>query len=184
MKNAALFIVDVQNDFLPGGALAVPRGDEVIEPVNRLISSFDTVLASKDWHPPRTLHFDQWPVHCVRGTEGAAFPPGLNISRIQKIFLKGTGYADDGYSAFEATNEDLESYLRIRGIDRLVVTGLATDYCVKATAIAAARKGFEVYVVKEAVRAVNLQPDDEQKAFEEMQAAGVRIISENQIHRL
>jgi len=184
MRDAALFIVDVQNDFLPGGALAVPQGDEVIEPVNRLISKFDIVLASKDWHPADTVHFQKWPVHCVRGTRGAAFPEGLNISAIDRIFLKGTGNTDDGYSAFEATNEDLESYLKIRGIRRLAITGLATDYCVKATAIDAARKGFEVYVVKEAVRAVNLNPGDERKAFEEMEKSGVRIVTLDEIESL
>jgi len=180
MKNAALFIVDVQNDFLPGGALAVPRGNEVIEPVNRLMDRFDTVLASKDWHPARSLHFEKWPVHCVRGTRGASFPDSLKVEKITKVFLKGTGYTDDGYSAFEATNEDLESYLRRFGIQKLVITGLATDYCVKATAIDAARKGFTVYVVTDAVRAVNLRPDDEKKALEEMQRAGVKLIDEKQ----
>ncbi len=181
MMDEALFIVDVQNDFLPGGALAVKNGDEVIAPINRLMKHFDMVLASKDWHPARTVHFDKWPVHCVRGTEGAAFPRDLNISSIRKIFLKGTGNTDDGYSAFEATNEDLESFLKINGIKKLYVVGLATDYCVKATALDAAGKGFEVYVVREAVRAVNLHPDDETNAFMEMKEAGVKIISINQI---
>jgi nicotinamidase/pyrazinamidase len=181
MKNAALFIVDVQNDFLPGGALAVKNGDEILEPVNRLMEKFDRVLASKDWHPADTVHFEKWPVHCVRGTQGAAFPERLHLNKINKVFLKGTGNTDDGYSAFEATNEDLESYLKINGITKLYVVGLATDYCVKATAIDAARKGFETYVVREAVRAVNLQPTDEAGAIKQMEQAGVKIISENEI---
>ncbi len=181
MKNSALFIVDVQNDFLLGGALAVPRGDEVIEPINRLQEKFEVVLASKDWHPAHTKHFEKWPPHCIRGTHGAKFPDTLNISSIQKVFLKGTGESDDGYSAFEATNEDLESYLKIRGISKLYVVGLATDYCVLATAVKAAENGFEVFVVKEAVRAVNLQPGDEEKAFEQMKKKGIRIISSEEI---
>jgi len=181
MKNAALFIVDVQNDFLPGGALAVKHGDEVIAPLNRLMEKFTHIYASKDWHPARTVHFDKWPVHCVRGTRGAAFPDTLRITRIEKVFLKGTGNTDDGYSAFEATNDDLESYLKIRKIKTLYIGGLATDYCVKATAIDAARKGFDVFVIEEAVRAVNLNPGDEEKAWEEMIRAGVKRISEKQL---
>jgi len=181
MKNAVLFIVDVQNDFLPGGALPVPEGDQVIPVINRLTEKFTHVWASKDWHPARSLHFDQWPVHCVRGTEGAAFPKSLRIEKIEKIFLKGTAYADDGYSAFEASNEDLESVLKIKKIDTLYITGLATDYCVKATAMDAVRKGFRVFVIKEAVRAVNVQPEDEQKALNEMQKAGIKIIHETEI---
>ncbi len=181
MKNAALFIVDVQNDFLPGGALAVKNGDAVIEPINTLSQKFEWVLASKDWHPQNTVHFDKWPVHCVRGTAGASFPENLDVSRIKKVFLKGTGNTDDGYSAFEATNDDLESYLKINGIKRLYVAGLATDYCVKATALDAARKGFEVYTVREAVRAVNLNPGDEEKAWSEMKNEGIKIISINEL---
>ena len=181
MKNSALFIVDVQNDFLPGGALAVPQGDEVIAPVNELQKQFEWIFASKDWHPADTKHFEKWPVHCVRGSQGARFPEALHISRIEKVFLKGTGASDDGYSAFEATNADLEFCLRSRGIRQLFVCGLATDYCVKATALDAARLGFDVFVVRDAVRAVNLQPDDEQKALAEMEAAGIHIIRSDQI---
>ncbi len=176
MKKSALFIVDVQNDFLPGGALAVPSGDRVIDPINRLQERFEMILASKDWHPAKTVHFDRWPVHCVRGTEGARFPSALKIDKIKQVFLKGTGESDDGYSAFEATNEDLEAYLKIHGIERLYITGLATDYCVKATALDAAAAGFETFIVRDAVRAVNLNPGDETKAMEIMQRAGVKII--------
>jgi len=181
MKNRALFIVDVQNDFLPGGALAVPRGDEVIPVINELQKRFEWIFASKDWHPADTKHFEKWPSHCVRGTHGARFPEALNIRRIEKVFLKGTGQSDDGYSAFEATNDDLEFRLKNLGVTQLFVTGLATDYCVKATAIDAAKAGFEVFVVREAVRAVNLKPGDEQRAFDEMQQAGVHIIDFDQV---
>ncbi len=181
MTDKALFIVDVQNDFLPGGALAVPHGDEVIYPINRLQEKFSLVLASKDWHPATTKHFEKWPVHCVRGTHGAKFPSSLNIDKIKKVFLKGTGESDDGYSAFEATNEDLESYLKRKGVKQFYVTGLATDYCVLATALKAAEAGFETFVIKEAVRAVNLNPEDEAKAFETMKKAGVKIISADSV---
>ncbi len=180
----ALFIVDVQNDFLPGGALAVPNGDEVISPINTLMAHFDLIWASKDWHPRQTTHFDKWPVHCVRGTWGAAFPDALNRSGIQKVFLKGTGTADDGYSAFEATNEDLLHALHYHGVTALYVTGLATDYCVLATARDAARMGLPTYVVREAIRAVNLHPGDEEKALQEMKEAGVSIISMNEISQM
>ena len=181
MKNRALFIVDVQNDFLPGGALAVPRGDEVIPVINELQKRFEWIFASKDWHPAATVHFDKWPVHCVRGTKGAAFPDALHVRRIEKVFLKGTGNTDDGYSAFEATNDDLVFRLKSLGVTQLFVTGLATDYCVKATAIDAVRHGFETFVVRDAVRAVNVHPGDEAGAFAEMEAAGVHIIDFDQV---
>ncbi len=175
-KDSALFIVDVQNDFLPGGALGVPRGDEVIGPINQLVTRFDMVLASKDWHPADTVHFEKWPKHCVRATRGAMFPPSLDVDRIDQLFLKGTGNSDDGYSAFEATNEDLAFYLRAKGVSTLFVVGLATDYCVMATAVDAVRHGFDTYVIPEAIRAVNLKPEDEANALENMRNAGVRLI--------
>jgi len=181
---AALFVVDVQNDFLEGGALAVPHGNEVIEPINQLMPRFRHVWASKDWHPSQTVHFEKWPVHCVRGTHGARFPETLDVLRIQKVFLKGTGNTDDGYSAFEATNEDLEFYLRKHHIDQFVVVGLATDYCVLSTALDAVRLGFETFVVREAVRAVNLQPNDEAQAFDKMRAAGVYLLSMSDVLNL
>ncbi len=176
-QNNALFIVDLQKDFLPGGALGVPQGDEIIRPVNRLMESFDIVLASKDWHPQDTVHFEKWPAHCVRGTEGAAFPETLNLTKIDTIFLKGTGNTDDGYSAFEATNNDLRFYLSSREIDTLYIAGLATDYCVMATAMDAIGMGLVTHVIPEAVRAVNLHQDDGQKALEKMRLAGVNIIA-------
>jgi nicotinamidase/pyrazinamidase len=181
MNNRALFIVDVQNDFLPGGALAVPRGDEVIPVINELQKRFEWIFASKDWHPATTVHFDQWPPHCIRGTHGASFPENLHIRRIEKVFLKGTGNTDDGYSAFEATNDDLVFRLKSLGVSQLFITGLATDYCVKATALDAVRHGFETFVVREAVRAVNLHEGDEAKAFRVMEEAGVHIIDFDQV---
>jgi len=163
-----LLIVDVQNDFCPGGALAVPAGDKVVPVINTLLNRFDVVVASKDWHPKRTRHFEKWPVHCVHNTAGAEFHPGLKSEKIEQVFLKGRGEEDDGYSAYEATNLDLEQYLREKGVDELYVTGLATDYCVKASTLDGLRRGFIVYVVKDAVAAVNVQPEDGEKALQEM----------------
>jgi len=102
----ALFIVDVQNDFLPGGALPAPRGNQIINEINRIMDQFDLVLASRDWHPGDSKHFERWPPHCVRNTLGAAYPDELDAGKIEKDFLKGTGNMDDGYSAFEATSDD------------------------------------------------------------------------------
>lgn len=171
----ALLIVDVQNDFCPGGALAVKDGDLVVPVINRLMGQFDLVIASKDWHPAQTDHFKKWPVHCVRETTGAAFHPLLDFSRIQQTFLKGTGTKDDGYSAFEATSENLEAYLRGLKADELYVTGLATDYCVRASALDARKRGLKVTLVEDAVRGVEVKPGDVARAMEEMMKAGVRV---------
>lgn len=177
----ALLIVDVQNDFCPGGALPVAEGDRVVPVINRLMTAFDLVVASKDWHPQRTVHFDTWPVHCVHNTPGAAFHPGLDSARIQQVFLKGTGDRDDGYSAYEATNADLAQFLRDRGVEEVFVTGLATDYCVQASALDSVRNGFTTYVVTDAVAAVNVKPDDGERALSAMTEAGVRLVSSEQI---
>jgi nicotinamidase/pyrazinamidase len=173
----ALLIVDVQNDFCSGGNLAVPEGDNVVPVINRLMDAFSLIVASKDSHPKVSVHFDKWPRHCVQGTPGAEFHPGLNAGNIHQVFLKGTRNQDDGYSAFEATNLDLFGFFRQKGVDELVVTGLATDYCVKASALDAVKKGFKTCVVQDAVKAVNVQPGDEDKALKEMQQAGVKIVS-------
>jgi nicotinamidase/pyrazinamidase len=110
----ALFLVDVQNDFLPGGALPAPNGNQIIPEINRIMDQFDLVLASRDWHPEDSIHFDRWPPHCIRNTRGAAYPDELHAGKIEKEFLKGTGNRDDGYSAFEATSDDLDNYLSKR----------------------------------------------------------------------
>ena len=177
----ALFIVDVQNDFCEGGALGVSGSGEIIPVINMLSKKFDHVLASRDWHPATTRHFDKWPVHCVRETAGAEFHPQLDTHGIEVIFSKGTGTEDDGYSAFEATNMDLEEYLLDHGIDELFICGLATDYCVKATAIDAAERGFKTCVITDAIKAVNLEPDDEHDALEEMKEAGVSLENSSEL---
>jgi nicotinamidase/pyrazinamidase len=178
----ALLVVDVQNDFCPGGTLAVPRGEEVIPPLNKLIDEFlergDPVYLSRDWHPPLTKHFvaygGTWPEHCVQNTKGAEFHPELrNDSRI-KVISKGVGDAD-GYSAFDET--DLAAELRKENVEEVVVGGLATDYCVKNTVLDAVKHGFKVKAVENAMRPVELQPGDGEKAIQEMRAAGAEIVS-------
>jgi nicotinamidase/pyrazinamidase len=161
--------------------LAVPEGDKVVPVLNRLMPFFPLVVASKDWHPKETVHFRKWPPHCVQNTSGAEFHPGLDASKIQQVFLKGTHDRDDGYSAFEATSGDLSGFLRERGVDSLYVAGLATDYCVKASALDAVKNGFKPYVVRDAVAAVNMKPEDGSKALEEMKKAGVGLVSSSEI---
>ena len=172
----ALVIVDVQKDFCPGGALPVPDGDGVVPVINRLMPLFPIVVATKDWHPQDSDHFESWPRHCIQGTAGAAFHDELETGGIDKLFLKGTSAQDDGYSGFEATNEDLEMYLKGKGVTSVVVVGLAADYCVKKTAIEAVQRGFETSVVVEATAGVNVSEGDTEAAFAEMKSKGVSLV--------
>ena len=166
----ALLIVDFQNDFCPGGALAVTGGDEIAEPINDLMRRFDLVVATRDWHPPDHGSFSTWPVHCVQGTPGAELHPALARERIDSVVDKGQDPDSDGYSAFEGTG--LEAFLREHGVDQVFVAGLATDYCVKNSVLDARRAGFEVVVVEDAIRAVDVNPGDGERAIAEMRAAG------------
>ena len=177
----ALLVVDVQRDFCPGGALAVPGGDKVVPVINRVLEAFPLIVASKDWHPKETVHFKKWPPHCVQGTPGAEFHPDLDVTRIKKIFLKGNHNKDDGYSAFEATNENLADFLRKNQVEELYVAGLATDYCVKATALDAEKNGFETFVIEDAVAAVNKVAGDDEKAFKAMRKAGITLLNSDEI---
>jgi nicotinamidase/pyrazinamidase len=177
----ALLIVDLQNDFCPGGSLAVRDGAAVVPVINQLMERFDIVVASKDWHPEKSVHFRIWPPHCVQGTSGAEFHPQLQSEKIQQVFVKGTRDKDDGFSAFEATNLDLAEYLASKGVTELYVVGLATDYCVKASAIDAVKKGFATYVVTDAVAAVNVKPGDGLDALEEIQSAGVTLLPSSRV---
>lgn len=177
----ALIVVDVQNDFCPGGALAVAHGDEVVEPLNKLIDEFlergDPVYKSRDWHPPTTKHFQAyggtWPVHCVQNTKGAEFHPALRDDPRIEVISKGLGDTDC-YSAFDET--DLAARLRDQKVEEVVVGGLATDYCVKNTVLDAMKKGFKVKAVENAMRAVDVEPGDGERAIEEMRAAGAEIV--------
>jgi nicotinamidase/pyrazinamidase len=179
----ALLVVDVQNDFCPGGALAVPEGDHVIPVINRLASRVSAlgfpVYASRDWHPANSRHFavngGAWPVHCVAGTSGARLHPDLDLPPGTLIITKGVGPEEDGYSDFDgniAGRGSLLADLRARGITELIVGGLATEYCVRATVLDARRAGFDVVVVTDGIRAIDQAPGDGQRALDEMVAAG------------
>ncbi|MEA2107254.1 MAG: nicotinamidase [Bacteroidota bacterium] len=177
----ALLIVDVQNDFCPGGALAAPNGDEVVPVINQLMSKFQVIVASKDWHPKDSAHFKKWPLHCVQNTRGAEFHPDLKKQSIQKVFLKGTSGKDDGYSAFEATNKNLKKYLLNKNVDRLYVAGLTTEYCIFDTAKSAVKENFETFVVTDAIRPVNVNEGDGDKALLKMKEAGIKLVESNEI---
>ena len=185
-RSPALLIVDVQNDFCGGGALEVAHGNEVIPVLNRLAAHMSAlgfpVYASRDWHPSKSRHFaingGAWPVHCVAGTEGARLHPDLDLPPGTLIVTKGIGLDDDGYSDFEgeiAGRGGLLADLRARGVTDLIVGGLATDYCIRATALDARKEGFGVTVVTDGVRPVDVKPGDGQRALEEMKTAGVRL---------
>jgi nicotinamidase/pyrazinamidase len=182
-KRKALIIVDVQNDFCPGGSLAVAHGDEVVGPLNQLIGEFldrgEPVFKTRDWHPAETKHFKPhgpWPVHCVQETHGAEFHPALTDDPRIKIISKGMNESADGYSGFDGTN--LAQLLKDEGVKEVWVGGLATDYCVKHTVLDALREGFEVKALADAMRAVNVNPDDGAKAVEEMRTAGAEIVGD------
>lgn len=173
----ALIVVDVQNDFLPGGALPVAEGNRIFEPLQKIMPLFGYVVATRDWHPRDHPHFKDhggpWPYHCVQHTQGAGFAPQMNLAYVDEILNKGTVAPWHGYSAFE--NSDLAERLRLRGVRRIFVAGLATDYCVKETALEAARNGFETVVLTDAIAAVNVKPNDEAAALKEMENAGARL---------
>jgi nicotinamidase/pyrazinamidase len=177
----ALIVVDVQNDFCPGGALAVAHGDEVVAPLNKLIEEFlergEPVFKSRDWHPAKTKHFASyggtWPVHCVQNTKGAEFHPDLIDDMHIRVISKGLGDTDC-YSAFDET--DLALQLQRLGVEEVWVGGLATDYCVKSTVLNALKEGFRVKALADAMRPVNLNPRDGAQAIEDMRSAGAEVV--------
>jgi nicotinamidase/pyrazinamidase len=178
----ALIVVDVQNDFCPGGSLAVAHGDEVVAPLNNLMKEFldrgEPVFKTRDWHPAQTKHFADyggtWPVHCVQNTHGAEFHPDLLDDPRVTVVSKGVDESADGYSGFDGTQ--LAQTLRNAGVEEVWVGGLATDYCVKHTVLDARREGFKVRALGDAMRPVNVNPDDGRKAIDEMSAAGAEIV--------
>ncbi|HEX8913545.1 MAG TPA: bifunctional nicotinamidase/pyrazinamidase [Humisphaera sp.] len=198
----ALILVDLQNDFVPGGALPVPDGDAVVPVVNRLLKSprWDVVVATQDWHPPGHGSFASahagrtpgevidlnglpqvlWPDHSVQQTLGADFLPGLDASRVERVFQKGTDPAIDSYSGFfdngHRKAKGLGEYLKARGVTDVWVVGLATDYCVKFTALDAVGLGFRVHLIEDASRGVDLRPGDVAAAVAEMRAKGVDVV--------
>jgi nicotinamidase/pyrazinamidase len=177
-QTEALIIVDVQNDFCPGGALAVPRGDEVVPVINRLLERHWLSVATKDWHPADHCSFESrggpWPPHCVQGTAGAELHPKLDATKIRLVITKGSHPDRDAYSGFQDT--ELAKILRGKRVNRVVVCGIATDYCVRATAHDALQEGFEVLVLEDAIRGVEVQPGDSQRALDELRQAGATVI--------
>ena len=177
----ALLIVDVQNDFCLGGALPTPQGDIVVPVINKLMDKFPLIIASRDWHPEDSIHFNRWPVHCVKESHGADFPADLKREKIIQLFEKGTDSKDDGYSAFEATNKNLAEYLKENEVDELYISGLTAEYCVKSTVLDALNQGFKTFVIKDAVEGIRQNENDFENAFEEMKNAGAIIINSKDI---
>jgi nicotinamidase/pyrazinamidase len=201
----ALILVDIQNDFVPGGALAVPDGDKVVPVANRLMSKFPLVVATQDWHPAEhgsfAAHYPGkkpgdmielsglpqilWPVHCVENTKGAEFVSGLETRHIHHVIQKGTDPRIDSYSGFfdnghrKATG--LSGYLKEANVRDVYVMGLATDYCVKFTALDARAQGFNTYLIEDGSRGVNLKPDDVANAINEMKKTGVKLLNSSDI---
>jgi len=195
-----LVVVDIQNDFLPGGALAVKEGSKIIPLVNKLQKKFHLVVATQDWHPANHESFASnypngvigdlvdlhglpqvlWPDHCIQNTWGAELAETLDISSVQKVFRKGTEAAVDSYSGFfdngKRKDTGLSTYLQSKDVEQLFIVGLATDYCVKFTALDAVNLGFVTTVIVDAVKAVNLHPEDQENAIETMRLAGIQII--------
>ena len=196
----ALILVDIQNDFVPGGALAVLEGDRVAAVANRLVPHFDLVVATQDWHPGDHQSFASqhpgkqvgevvelyglrqilWPDHCVGQTHGADFVEGLNVDAIDHVVRKGSDRAIDSYSGFfdnaRRRSTGLDDFLKGQGVDRVFIMGLATDYCVKFTALDAVELGFETHLIEDGCRGVDLNPGDAERAIEEMRDAGVRVL--------
>ena len=197
----ALLVIDIQNDFLPGGALEVKDGDHIISVINKIMKKFDRIIATQDWHPSDHKSFasqhigkspgemiklkdlDQvlWPDHCIQGTVGAEFSKELDLGKIKKIFVKGTDREIDSYSGFfdngHLKSTGLNDYLRDSLIDEVFIVGLATDYCVKFTALDSIREGFKTYVIADATKAVNLKPDNYEVALDEMKQSGAIILN-------
>lgn len=203
----ALILVDIQNDFLPGGALAVPDGEQIIEPINQLQHGYDLVVATQDWHPQDHGSFaanhpgaavgqtvtlaglDQvlWPVHCVQDSQGAAFHPSLDVSRIARVFHKGTDPTVDSYSGFfdnaRRNKTGLDRFLAAQGAREVHIVGLATDYCARFTALDAHSLGYRTSLIKDCCRAVNLQSGDETRAIAELSAAGVAVVTSAELRK-
>jgi nicotinamidase/pyrazinamidase len=187
----ALLIVDFQNDFTPGGALPVEQGDEIADPINAIADRFEFVVATRDWHPPDHGSFEGievdpdkwhgidppgiWPVHCVQGTPGAELYPGLDRSNLDQVVDKAQDPYTQGYSSFHGGN--LAEVLREHEVDHVYVAGLATDYCVKNTVLDAVREGFDVTVVKDAIRGIDVKPGDSERAIDEMRRAGADLVT-------
>ncbi len=200
--NKALIVVDVQNDFCEGGALEVKNGEKVIPVINNLVKSgkFDLIIATQDWHPRNHKSFASnhknkniydviklygitqvlWPDHCIQRTKGAKFHPLLNLGNKYKVFKKGKNPKIDSYSGFydndHKSSTGLAEYLKKKGVENVYITGLATDYCVKFTALDSVKEGFKTFVIKDAVKGVNINKEDSKKSFSEMKNCGIKIV--------
>lgn len=205
MSRRALILVDLQNDFMPGGALAVPQGDAVVPIANALQERVDVVVATQDWHPADHRSFASnhpgravgdvidlegleqilWPDHCVQDSPGAEFVEQLDRSRVEAVFKKGTDPAIDSYSGFfdngHRKSTGLDAWLRERDVETVIVVGVATDYCVQYTALDAVRLGFETIVVHDACKGVNVQPGDDERALRRMADAGARVVEADDV---
>jgi len=205
----ALLVVDVQNDFCKGGALEVKNGNEVIPVINKLVSSgyFDLIVATQDWHPKDHKSFASnhknknvydtirlngieqvlWPDHCVQRHKGSKFHQELNLGKNYRVFKKGSNPEIDSYSGFydndHRSSTGLGEFLKKKNIDEIYVTGLATDYCVKFTALDSIKEGFNTFVIKDATRGVNMDKDDSKRAFKEMRTEGVKLITSRSIFK-
>ncbi len=188
----ALLVVDVQNDFCPGGSLGIPEGDKIIPAVNKYIKIFSKkklpIFATRDWHPIRTKHFKdfggRWPLHCVHNSTGAAFHPKLKLPKEVILLYKGMDPEKDSYSAFQAEDEKGRSFLnllKILSIKEIYIAGLATDYCVKFSTHDAIKQGFKVKILMDAIQGVNLKPGDSERAIKEMVALGAKKIALQQM---
>ena len=183
-QESALILVDIQNDFCPGGALAVSEGDLIVPIVNRMIRQFPLVISTQDWHPATHISFEAqggpWPPHCVQGTAGAELHPDLETDTIAHFFRKASSPDKDDYSEFEGKDEQgrsLDEVLKDQGVKRIYVVGLATDYCVLETVLDGLKYGYEVYAVTDAMRAVNVNPDDGEKALYRMVSSGANLVT-------
>ncbi|MBT32474.1 MAG: nicotinamidase/pyrazinamidase [Thalassobius sp.] len=201
----ALILVDIQNDFVSGGALAVPEGEMIVPIVNELQKKFDFIIATQDFHPANHGSFAAnhegknvgevidlnglnqilWPIHCVQNTDGTEFVKELDMSKVKKVFVKGTDAEIDSYSGFydngHRKSTGLSDYLKEQGVTEVYVTGLAADYCVKFTALDAVSEGFKTYLISDATKGVNLQAGDVDKAIDEMKEKGVEVITSEEL---
>ena len=189
--DAALILVDIQNDFCPGGALAVREGDQIVPAINRLIPGFPLVISTQDWHPANHISFKArggpWPPHCVQGSRGAELHPGLETESIAHYFRKASLPDKDDYSEFAGKDDrgrTLDQVLRSHGVKKLYVVGLATDYCVLETVLDGLRLGYEVYAVTDAMRAVNVNPEDGELALRKMSDSGAKLITSDEVLNL
>lgn len=204
MTKKALLIVDVQKDFIPGGALAVPEGDAVVPIINAVQKAFSCIVATKDWHPVKHISFasshgkkpgevvlvrglkqELWPDHCIQGTDGAEFAPGLQIEKIKKVFFKGTDPLIDSYSTFydnaHMRTTGLGEYLKGEGVEVVFLAGLATDYCVKYSMLDAQKLGFKTAIITDACRGIDLREGDVKRAIQEMESAGALMVTSREL---